>query len=316
MEGRQLRCVEERLLTAGGASLYVRGWMPESPWATLQIAHGMAEHMLRYDTLAQVMAEQGIAVYGNDHAGHGRSAEPGRYGYFYARNGWQRVVEDVHEVHGWIAARHPGVPCVLLGHSMGSFLARSYMVRYGTGLQGVVLSGTAGPNPALPLGKALAAIEMRRLKPYEPSRLIDRIAFSANNKAFAPARTKMDWLSRDPAVVDAYMADPACGFVFTATGYRDLFEGLTEIQARGWADGVPKQLPVLLVSGQRDPVGGMGKGVRWVESALKQAGVKDVACILYPEARHEPLNEWNREDLYKDILTWMRRVLSAAAQIP
>lgn len=310
---RHVLCVEERLSTSGGASLYVRGWVPESPWATLQIAHGMAEHMLRYDAFALAMAEQGIAVYGNDHAGHGRSAEPEKYGYFYPRDGWRRVVEDLHEVHDWVAARHPDVPCVLLGHSMGSFLARSYMVRYGAGLQGVILSGTAGPNSALPLGKALAAFEMRRLGAYEPSHLIDRVAFSSNNKAFAPARTKMDWLSRDPEVVDAYIADPACGFVFTATGYRDLFAGLTEIQARGWADGVPKQLPVLLVSGQRDPVGGMGKGVRWVESALKKSGVREVTCNLYPEARHEPLNEWNREDLYRDILEWMRSALQPAA---
>ena len=304
-----IRREEFRLENGLGVSLCVYAWIPDAPKAVLQIAHGMAEHAQRYDAFAQAMAAQGFAVYASDHAGHGQSALPEHYGFFYPEDGWQRVVEDLHLVHRATADRHPGCPHMLLGHSMGSLLARSYMASYGDTLRGVILSGTAGPNPLLPFGKLLAGLCMRLRPPHTPCKIIDKLVFSANNKSFAPARTPSDWLSRDTAAVDAYIADPACGFVFTATGYRDLFDGLSSIQGESWAAKVPRSLPVLLFSGESDPVGAMGKGVRCVEKALRAGGVEDVTCILYPQGRHEMLNEINREAVYADILAWTARVL-------
>ena len=291
--------------------LHLTAWTPDAPRATLQIAHGMSEHARRYADFANAAARAGIAVYAADHAGHGKSAPPERYGFLYAKDGWRLAVEDLHAVRVSIAERHPGLPQFLLGHSMGSMMARSYVACHGEGLKGLILSGTSGPNPLLPIGKMLAAVEMRRLPTYRPSSLVDKLVFGSYNKPFAPNRTPFDWLSRDQAQVDAYIADPACGFPFTATGYRDVFAGAGQIQAKDWAGKVPAGLPVLLVSGDRDPVGGMGKGVRWVEKALRDAGVRDVECKLYPEARHELLNEINRDEVYADLLFWIRRALAA-----
>ena len=308
-----MKQMEHRLDTPQGTSLYVRGTVPDTPWAVLQIAHGMAEHIQRYDAFAQAMAEAGIAVYGNDHAGHGRTTDAARYGYLYATEGWRSLVEDMHALRIWEGERHPGLPVFLLGHSMGSFLARSYARAHGDTLSGLILSGTAGPNPALGLGKLLARMEMRRLSPHRPCKLVDALAFSGNNRPFKPARTAFDWLCSDPAVVDAYIADPACGFPFTATGYRDLFDGLTEISAPDWADKLRRDVPILLFSGERDPVGGMGKGVRWVEESVRKAGVRDVTCVLYPQGRHEMLNEVNRLEVYTLVLDWVRRVAQPRA---
>ncbi len=291
-------------------SLYVRAVVPEKPWAVLQIAHGMAEHAQRYDAFARAMAAAGIAVFANDHAGHGRSARENAYGYFYARDGWGQVVADLHTVRASAAERHPGLPYIMLGHSMGSMLARSYIARFGEGMAGVILSGTVGPNPVLPIGRVLAAIERVRLPRTSPCKLLDAMSTKTYNKAFAPARTGFEWLTREEAVVDDYVADPACGFVFTATGYRDMFAGMAEIQSKAWQRKVPRDLPVLIFSGDRDPVGGMGKGVRWVERHFRDAGVRDVTCTLYPEGRHEMLNEQNREQVYADALAWIRRVVA------
>ncbi len=293
-----------------GAALHVSTWVPEAPRAAMQISHGMAEHARRYADFARYLAAAGIAVYASDHAGHGKSASPDKYGYFYAKDGWKRVVDDLHSVRGSIEAQHPGLPVFLFGHSMGSMLARSYMSRYAKGLAGVILCGTSGPNPLLPLGKLLAGLELRRLSTYKPSQLLNRMAFGANNKPFEPSRTPFDWLSRDKAQVDAYIADPACGFAFTATGYSDLFAGLTEIQAKDWAGHVPCDLRVLVISGECDPVGGR-KAASWLLARLNEADVRLVECKVYPEARHEILNEINREEVYADVLAWVERVLAA-----
>jgi len=297
---------EYRVPAPDGGSLHVSAWAPDAPRAVIQVAHGMAEHALRYAEFAGCMVRTGIAVYAADHAGHGRSAPPEKYGFFYAKDGWRLAVEDLHAVRVSMEARHAGAPVILLGHSMGSMLARSYVTRYGQGLGGLILSGTGGPNPLLPVGRFVSMLEKLWLPAYRPSLLLHRMAFGAYNKPFAPARTPFDWLSRDAARVDAYIADPACGFPFTATGYRDVFAGMREIQSADWARKVPAGLPVLLVSGERDPVGGMGKGVRWVENALREAGVRDVTCRLYPEARHELLNETNRDEVIADLLGWIQ----------
>jgi alpha-beta hydrolase superfamily lysophospholipase len=300
--------IEYRLPTRDEVRLYVRAHVPTAPWAVLQIAHGMSEHSLRYDDFAQAMAAEGIAVYVNDHAGHGQSAPPEHYGVFDESDGWYCAMEDLHSVRASVQQRHPGLPMLMLGHSMGSMLMRSYIVRHASGLRGVVLSGANGPNPIVGIAKLLAGFEKLRLPTYAPAKRIDKLVFGAYGKLFAPTRTPFDWLSRDAAQVDAYVADPACGFPFTATGYRDVFNGVAEIQAADWASRVPAELPILMISGDRDPVGGMGKGVRKVEAMLRNAGVHDLTCTLYPDARHEPLNETCKAQVYADLLAWFRRV--------
>ncbi len=299
--------IKEHMLPVqdGKNTLYVRCWAPENPRAIVLIAHGMAEHIARYDDFAAALNADNLAVYGCDHAGHGRSSKPEQYGYFYEQDGWNRAVADIDTMRRYALAQHPGLPVILFGHSMGSALARSYIVRYPDTLAGVILSGTMGPNPLSPIAKLIARSQVKKLGTYAPCELLNKMAFASYNKPFEPARTGFDWLSRDAAQVDQYVADPGCGFTFTATGYRDVLDGMAAISGGKWASRVPKQLPVLIFSGDRDPVGGFGKGVRWVRDALQKAGVRDVTMTLYPDGRHEMLNEIDREQVFADVRAWM-----------
>lgn len=293
----------------GLGSIYAKLWIPEgTPAAILQIAHGMAEHFERYTEFAGFLNQYGILVAANDHAGHGKSlSDEAHKGYFGPHNGWSAVVEDMKQLHDHVAALYPGVPYLLMGHSMGSFLARTYAARYGDGIAAFVFSGTAGKNPAVAAGRLLAKIERKRNGPIRPSKLLNDMSFGSYNKPFAPARTEFDWLSRDAQLVDRYVEDPLCGFVFTAEAMLDLFDGLDEIGSMDWAARVP-EVPVLLISGERDPVGGNGKGVRQVSDWLKNTG-HTVTCKLYPEGRHEMLNETNRAEVYADILGFINNTI-------
>ncbi len=294
----------------GLGAIYSKLWSPKSaPTAIVQIAHGMAEHIGRYMEFIEYLNENGVLVAANDHAGHGGSlAENAAKGFFGARNGWNSVVEDMRQLHDETASRYPDVPYVLLGHSMGSFLARTYASRYGEGIAAFVFSGTAGKNPAVGAGRIVGRLERLRNGPAKPSRLLDSLSFGAYNKAFAPARTSFDWLSRDMERVDKYVADPLCGFVFTAEGMLDIFDGLEFISAPEWAKSVP-HVPILLISGEQDPVGANGKGVRQVSAWLQDTG-HDVEVRLYPEGRHEMLNELNRKEVFADILSFIKRAVS------
>ena len=221
----------------GQGELYVRVWEPENqPKAVLQIVHGMAEHIERYDRFARYLNQNSILVVGADNASHGKSiSKDGIRGYFGAEHGWNSLIQDIQSVHSIIKQSYCGLPCILFGHSMGSFLARSYAARHGDDLDGFIFCGTAGKNPALPVAKVLARSEIRKNGASTPSRLLDKLSFGAYNNAFKPNRTPFDWLSRDEAEVDKYVDDPACGFVFTAAGFRDLFDGLGEVSGPQWA---------------------------------------------------------------------------------
>ena len=208
----------------------------------------------------------------------------------------------------------PGLPVFLVGHSMGSFLARGYAAQFGAELAGLVLSGTAGS--AGPLGNAgvLVATTQARLRGHEhTSGLMNTLTFGQYNAAFKPTRTEFDWLSRDPAEVDAYIADPECGFVFTTGGFVDLIRGLEGVNTDAVVGRIPKDLPVHLASGDMDPVGANGKGVRQVADQLRRLGVKDVTMTLWPEARHEILNETNRDEVEIEIVNWLDSHLVPAA---
>jgi alpha-beta hydrolase superfamily lysophospholipase len=296
--------------TDDGMEIFTYRWLPPSDApvrAVVQIAHGMAEHAGRYARLAEALCASGHAVYANDHRGHGRTAgDPARVGYFADQNGWFKVAGDLRQLTARIRERHPGLPVFLLGHSMGSFLVRTAIIQDAEGIAGAILSGTGG-DPGLlgavgrVLARAIGAAKGRR----RPSPLLNALSFGGFNKAFSPARTAFDWLSRDAAEVDRYMADPFCGGVFSAGFFADLLAGLAWINRPAHIARVPRDLPIYLFSGAMDPVGGNTHGVRRVAEAYRRAGILDVTLRFYDGGRHEMLNEINRAEVVQDLVDWL-----------
>ena len=278
-----------------------RIWTPKDhPRAIVQIVHGMAEHIDRYDKPAKALNEAGFLVCGRNHRGHGKDAE--FLGYFADKNGWNVILEDAHEVSLDIKKQYPGVPFFLLGHSMGSFLAREYAIQYGKELDGLILSGTGFyPRPLCRAGKLMASLSPKK----KPANFVNNIAFAGNNKPFAPGRTGFEWLSRDEQEVDKYVADPLCGFTFTGSAFADFFGGLESLTWEKDIAVMPKNLPVYFMSGDHDPVGQMGEGVRQVAEQFKRVGMQDVTVKLYPDARHELFNELNRDEVTADLVEWL-----------
>jgi len=299
---------EKRFPSATGlCDIRYRLWVPEEPQAALQITHGMAEHIDRYEEFASFLAENGVLVYGNDIAGHGKSIGKDKpKGYFGEKDGWDAIVKDMRTMRDLVKDDYPGIPFILFGHSMGSFLARTYAGRDGKDFDAYIFSGTAGSNPVLGIGKAIAKREIKKTGGKEPSLALFKMSFGSYNKAFKPNRTENDWLSRDNEKVDQYVADENCGFPFTAYAMYDVFTGLTEISSEKWAARVPKR-PILLMSGTMDPVGGKGKGVKQVYGWLKKTG-HTPELKLYEGGRHEMLNEINRRDVYGDVLLFIEAV--------
>ena len=302
-------CEKFTFSSTAGPALDARLWRPEgAPRAVVQLVHGMAEHMDRYDPVARRLNRAGLAVIGHTHLGHGPRAQ--RQGYFADHDGWQRLIDDVHRLRGIAQEQFPGLPYLMLGHSMGSFVTRCYLQEHGEGLAGAMLSGT-GHFDRKTVTAALAAANLVCLfgGARKPSALIDRLAFGGYNKPFAPCRTDFDWLSRADAEVDKYIADPYCGFLFTGSGYRELFRGLKRLTDLEALRRMPKELPLLLFSGDSDPVGGMGRGVEQVAREMRDAGMEHVEVRLYPGGRHEILNETNRDEVVRDVIIFAEQCL-------
>jgi alpha-beta hydrolase superfamily lysophospholipase len=298
--------------SSGRRDVFSRVWAPEteSVRAIVQIAHGMAEYSWRYDEFACMLAQKGFLVCANDHLGHGNSAEPGEKGYFAPKDGYKHVVKDMKSLMDTMRMRFPQAPRFLMGHSMGSFLARYYASLYGESLQGAIFCGTSGPNKAAGAGKAIARLQMCLKGGKSQGRMLDTIAFGGYNKKIENPRSKFSWLTRDAEREDAYVKDPMCGFTFTAGGFYDLMSLLQEVSSKKWAASVPSELPILLVAGQEDPVGNYGKGVEEVHRRLKESGHQDLELKLYPGARHELLNEINRQQVMEDLLCWLESILA------
>lgn len=292
--------------------LHVVFWKPEQEVrGVVQISHGMIEMIERYDAFAHYLNDNGFAVIGNDHLGHGLTA--GRdedLGYFCRKNMSATVVSDLHRVTRYAKKHYSDVPYFLLGHSMGSFMARRYIMTYGNELTGAILVGT-GKQSTLTLvaGKALSEfIRFTRGDRYH-SKLIERLAFHNYLSHIKNPRTESDWITRDEKAVDLYCANKYCNFKFTINGYRTLFEVLTFIQKDYNIENIPCELPLLFLAGGMDPVGNYGKSVNEICCEYKKKGINDVSMKLYPDDRHEILNELDKEQVYSDILRWLENHL-------
>jgi len=300
---------EELTFTASdGKAIHVYHWAPTGkPTSVLMIAHGMAEHAARYARLAEVLTASGIDVWAEDHRGHGKTAQEGELGWLADKDGFRRVIEDLHELSLFIKQKNPGLPLFLLGHSWGSFLSQGYIALYGNELKGCILSGTAGNGgPIVAVGRILANLGCFFIGQKKKTPLMDSMSFGAFNKEFQPVRTKFDWLSRDPVEVDKYVNDPFCGFVCTFGFFRDLLGGLMWIHNPKTMQAIPKNLPIYMFAGSKDPVGGATGSFDQLYNAYTELNIADVTKKLYPDARHETLNETNRDEVMQDILKWLK----------
>lgn len=310
------------LQSPDGTGIHVHRWLPDGEVSgVVQIAHGMAEHGARYAHVATELNRRGYAVYADDHRGHGlTAATEDDLGFFAEDRGWARVLDDLYRLNRRVTDDHPDVPVYLFGHSMGSFLAQQYLFTFPATIRGLVLSGTTrGQAPLLEAGAVVARTEIRRSGPTGRSEALMALAFGAYNKPFEPARTEFDWLSRDPDQVDAYIADPRCGFMCTNRLWLDLFSGLRVIRQPHRLESVPYEMPIYVFAGDQDPVGEAGKGVHRLLDAYADAGLHQVTSKLYPGGRHEMVNEVNRDEVIADLGTWLDDTtasLEGSAQAP
>lgn len=286
-------------------------WLPEQkPRAILQIVHGMAEYAERYEPFAKFLTEQGFLVVGHDHLGHGASVCSAEdYGYFAEKNGNQTLLKDIHKLRKQTQKKYPGIPYFILGHSMGSFLVRQYLCIYAEGLAGAVIMGT-GYQPWIltKFGMGLCKVRAWQRGWRYRSNLIDSMACGAYARYFK-SETGNEWLSRNQENVMRYTRDEHCGFQFTLNGYYNLFYSINCLSYRSYLEKMPKDLPILFVSGEQDPVGQFGKGVKKVYKTFLKLGIQDASCKLYPEDRHEILNEIDADVVMKDISEWLEKKL-------
>ncbi|MDR1106202.1 MAG: lysophospholipase [Treponema sp.] len=305
-----------------GVKLFLRRWSPGGgPKAVLHIVHGMAEHSLRYGRLARRLNEAGVEVWAADQRGYGRTADtavndPGRgglLGHCADRGGFDRVALDIDLINRKIREERPGLPLFLLGHSWGSFIAQHYIETFAgkdaggaAHIDGCILSGTRGPGGfGIRAGSVFMAVLAFVVGKRRPSALARAAADGPYNKPFRPNRTPFDWLSRDEQEVDAYVQDPACGGLCSAGFYRDMVNGLYRIHAGAAMERIDRDLPVYVFSGSADPAGGMGASPTGLVNAYRFMGMKDLEFVLYPGARHETLNETNREEVAENLLDWI-----------
>lgn len=284
-------------------------WTSEgTPKAVVQLVHGIAEHVERYDDFANYLNSLGFLVVAEDHMGHGKSiGDDGMQGYFHG--GWFTAIDDTYQLLCDTKEKYPDIPYVLFGHSMGSFIARTILAKYpDSGISACVICGTGWQpqmllNVAIPLCKLICKIDGEQ----NPSPKLESLVFGGYNKRVEHPRTPFDWLSRDDKSVDAYIADPLCGFTASAGLLRDMLTGIRYIENRKSLDAMKKNLPVLFIAGGDDPVGNYGDGVRQAAAAFQKAGMQNVSVKIYPLCRHELLNEINKAEIYNDVSQWMRK---------
>ena len=294
----------------GAHELAVYRFIPKRPAAVVQIVHGMAEHIGRYEEFAEFLNMDNIAVIGHDHLGHGKTAaSKEELGFISDKKGWELLVDDSMAVTAYIKNELPDLPAVLFGHSMGSLVVRNYISRDSSKLCGCILSGNVQDMPGIAGG--IVGIIAKFTGARKVSKLLDDIAFGSYCKRIHPKRTDKDWLTRDEAIVDKYIADDYSGFSFTSSAMKDLVTLNCNVSGKKWIKTIRKDLPVHLFSGGEDPCGGYGKGVIKIYNNLCAGGIKKVENIIYPYDRHELLNELDREQVMKDMLTAVKEMTNA-----
>ncbi|NMA84681.1 MAG: alpha/beta hydrolase [Epulopiscium sp.] len=292
--------------------IHVYQWIPtQEAKGIVQIAHGMAERASRYDYFASVLVKEGFIVYAHDHRGHGRSATSIEdLGYISDNDGFSDMVMDMKSVTDIAKMENPNLPIILFGHSMGSFLAQRYIQLYGNEIAGVILSGTNGKqkslvNVGILLSKIIIAFKGRRAS----GKRLDKLTFGHYNHRFKPNKTKFDWLSRDEEEVRRYVEDPYCGTLFPASFFHDLYKGTKMIHQKDNLAQIPKGLPIYIFAGDEDPVGEYGKGVISLYKTYESLGIRNVSYKLYSGGRHEMLNEINKDEVIRDVIAWITKII-------
>ncbi|MCR5557321.1 MAG: lysophospholipase [Butyrivibrio sp.] len=300
------------------STIHAIKWIPDGePVALLQIIHGMQEYIDRYDEFARYLAERGILVMGNDHLGHGKSVTGnGTYGFFCKDDPATVLVRDAHRLKKTVQEEYPGVPVFILGHSFGSFVAREYITRYGTGIQGAIIQGTAFmPTGTINSLTSLVNFMQVIMGTKYRSTMINNMAFKGYLKKIPNPRTKFDWLSHNEASVDKYIADPADNFVFTLNGFGTMAELLKRVQDKNKMEDIPKKLPILITSGKEDPVGDYGEApMKLFDIYKKQLQLENVELKLYDGMRHELQQEIGREQVFADQYEWLKKVIDSVSK--
>lgn len=289
-------------------TIHARKCIPDSaPRAIVQIVHGIAEHINRYDDFMNFLAENGILAVGDDHLGHGQSVtEADDLGFFNDKDGWDYAVMDEERLHDLIVDEYPNIPYIFFGHSMGSFITRTLIIKHPEMYDAAIISGTGHQSKALVYGGGIMANALVALKgARRDGKALNDVAFGTYLSHIENPRTPFDWLSRDVAAVDKYIADPMCGFICKASLYRDMMGGVKFVTSQKNINKMNKEKPIYFMSGAEDPVGDYGVGVEKAYKAFCDAGLHDVKMRLYPGGRHEMLNETNHTEVYKDILDWI-----------
>ena len=294
--------------STGKNKIHARMCVPDTePRAIVQIIHGIAEYIDRYDEFMSFLADNGIIAVGTDHLGHGKSIESEEQtGFFAYENGWDYAVRDEEVLRLAMHENYPELPIIVFGHSMGSFMARTLLIRYPDAFNAAIISGTGNQGSALVNGGLFMANIVTGLKgAHHYSKFLNNLAFGSYNKIYENPKTEYDWLSRDEANVQKYIDDPLCGFIPACSLFRDMMTGVKFITNKKNLTAMNKDMPVYFMSGDMDPVGECGKGVQKAYNNFLEAGMKDVSIKLYPGGRHEMLNEINKDEVYSDILTWL-----------
>lgn len=294
--------------STGKNKIHARMCVPDTePRAIVQIIHGIAEYIDRYDKFMSFLADNGIIAVGTDHLGHGKSIESEEQtGFFAYDNGWDYVVRDEEVLRLAMHENYPELPIIVFGHSMGSFITRTLLIRYPDAFNAAIISGTGNQSAVLVNGGLFMGNLVTGLKgAHHYSKFLNNLAFGSYNKIYENPKTEYDWLSRDEVNVQKYIDDPLCGFIPSCSLFRDMMTGVKFITNKKNLTAMNKDMPVYFMSGDMDPVGECGKGVQKAYNNFLEAGMKDVSIKLYPGGRHEMLNEINKDEVYADILAWL-----------
>ncbi len=291
--------------------VFLRIWdQVENPKAVVQIFHGMAEHSERYDSFAKYLNSKGLIVYADDHRGHGFSVKEGSVQGYIGEDGFNKIVEDEKEISDLIRKTHKDLPIYIFAHSFGSFLGQEYIIRHSDEIEGIILSGSCKQDGFdLKMARLLASIQSLFLKESSQAKLIDKLSFGAYNSKVKDKTSDFDWLSRDKKEVDKYIEDERCGFVSPINFYKHMFDGLSQLYKKEKLDKINKDLAILVLSGDEDPVGKYGKGVKRLHRQYVDLGIENSKIKLYKEGRHELLNEKNKEEVYEYLYNWLKEDL-------